>query len=259
MAKANLTVQLDTEVIRRARIVAAKRGTSLSTLVARELGLLVDRDERYEDARRRALEVLAKTRRGGGRTWTRDDIYADDSTVRSLRASPSSTRTSSCTRMTRVSRSNNQSPARCSKGLWDSGRGALSTQVLQEFYWVATSKVKTPMSAADAREIVSLYSTWSLVVIEPSVILNASRTPEEGQLSFSDALIVEAAKAAGARRLLTEDFAGEEVDGILIENPFGRASRSRNNCPNGHRSGCCRRDPTTYASQIRGACDSVVQ
>jgi hypothetical protein len=77
MAKANLTVQLDTEVIRRARVVAAKRGTSLSTLVARELGLLVERDERYEDARRRALEVLAKTRRRGGRTSTRDDIYAD--------------------------------------------------------------------------------------------------------------------------------------------------------------------------------------
>ena len=30
MAKTNLTIQLDEEVIRRARIVAAKRGTSVS-------------------------------------------------------------------------------------------------------------------------------------------------------------------------------------------------------------------------------------
>ena len=35
MAKTNLTLQLDEGVIRRARIVAAKRGTSVSALVAR--------------------------------------------------------------------------------------------------------------------------------------------------------------------------------------------------------------------------------
>jgi hypothetical protein len=35
MAKTNLTLQLDEDVIRRPRIVAAKRGTSVSALVAR--------------------------------------------------------------------------------------------------------------------------------------------------------------------------------------------------------------------------------
>ncbi len=58
MAKANLTVQLDTEVIRRARVVAARRGTSVSALVARELTAMVDHEERYEDARRRAAQVI---------------------------------------------------------------------------------------------------------------------------------------------------------------------------------------------------------
>jgi hypothetical protein len=37
MTRANLTLQLDTEVIRRARIVAAKRGTSVSALAAMQL------------------------------------------------------------------------------------------------------------------------------------------------------------------------------------------------------------------------------
>ena len=52
MAKVNLTLQLDQEVVRRARIVAARRGTSVSGLVARELDALVERDERYEAAGR---------------------------------------------------------------------------------------------------------------------------------------------------------------------------------------------------------------
>jgi predicted transcriptional regulator len=77
MTKAKLTIQLDSDVIRRARVVAAKRGTSVSALVARELDQLVAREERYEDAHRRALELIAEAKPRGGRSWTRDDIYAD--------------------------------------------------------------------------------------------------------------------------------------------------------------------------------------
>jgi hypothetical protein len=77
MAKANLTIQLDAETIRRAKVAAARRGTSVSALVARELGDLVAQDERYEAARQRALELLASAKPRGGRTWTRDDLYAD--------------------------------------------------------------------------------------------------------------------------------------------------------------------------------------
>lgn len=77
MTKSNLTLQLESETIRRARVVAAKRGTSVSALVAHELEALVARDERYEQARRRALEILDAASPGGGRSWTRDDLYAD--------------------------------------------------------------------------------------------------------------------------------------------------------------------------------------
>jgi Family of unknown function (DUF6364) len=51
MAKTNLTLQVDEDVIRHARIVAAKRGTSVSALVARELDGLVEQDARYEESR----------------------------------------------------------------------------------------------------------------------------------------------------------------------------------------------------------------
>lgn len=75
MAKTNLTLQLDEEVIRRARIVAAKRGTSVSALVARELDDLVDRDARYEDAWQRARKLLAGASARGGRSWRRDELH----------------------------------------------------------------------------------------------------------------------------------------------------------------------------------------
>jgi hypothetical protein len=77
LAKSNLTLQLDEEVIRRARVVAAKRGTSVSALVARELAELADQDERYEQARARAEQLMARAKPRGGRTWTRDDLYAE--------------------------------------------------------------------------------------------------------------------------------------------------------------------------------------
>ncbi len=75
MARRNLTLQLDEEVLRLAKVVAAKRGTSVSALVARELEELVARDARYEDARRRALELMSGSPRRGGRTWERDDLH----------------------------------------------------------------------------------------------------------------------------------------------------------------------------------------
>jgi hypothetical protein len=75
MARTNLTLHLDTEVIRRARIVAAKRGTSVSALAAIQLVELVDEDERVEQARERAQAILRKAAPRGGRSWTRDELH----------------------------------------------------------------------------------------------------------------------------------------------------------------------------------------
>lgn len=77
MAKANLTLQLDAGVIRRARVLAAKRGTSVSALVARELDALVAREDRYDAARARAMGLLATATEHGGRAWTREDLYSE--------------------------------------------------------------------------------------------------------------------------------------------------------------------------------------
>lgn len=75
MARTNLTLQLDADVIRRARIVAAKRGTSVSALAAKRLMELVDEDERFEQARVRAESILAAVVPRGRRNWTRDELH----------------------------------------------------------------------------------------------------------------------------------------------------------------------------------------
>ncbi|MGH9116490.1 MAG: DUF6364 family protein [Acidimicrobiales bacterium] len=75
MTKRNLTVQLDDDVIHRAKVAAAKRGTSVSGLVTQELIRLVEDDERYEDARRRAERALRRAKPRGGRRWRRDELH----------------------------------------------------------------------------------------------------------------------------------------------------------------------------------------
>ena len=85
MARRNLTLQLDEETIRQAKLLAAKRGTSISGLVARELQRLVARDARYEEAQRRAVELMAESVARGGRSWRRDDLYQDEGPWSTLR------------------------------------------------------------------------------------------------------------------------------------------------------------------------------
>jgi predicted nucleic acid-binding protein len=77
------------------------------------------------------------------------------------------------------------------------------------------------MPPAEARQIVALYAAWSLVVIDAELILDATIREQRDVLSFWDALIVEAARRAGAHRLLTEDLQdGRDFDGTVVEDPF---------------------------------------
>ncbi|HYY81840.1 MAG TPA: PIN domain-containing protein [Actinomycetes bacterium] len=107
------------------------------------------------------------------------------------------------------------------EALWRERTGALSTQVLQEFYVVATRKFDPPMRRVAARRIVGLYGEWTTVQVDVPLVLAASTLEERHTLSFWDALVIEAARRCGATRLLTEDLqAGRRIGGVRIENPF---------------------------------------
>ncbi|CAN5550580.1 hypothetical protein BH24ACT13_BH24ACT13_07870 [soil metagenome] len=58
MARRNLTVQLDEDVVQKAKVLAAQRSTSLSGLVTAEIERLVGEHDAFAAARARARDRL---------------------------------------------------------------------------------------------------------------------------------------------------------------------------------------------------------
>jgi len=104
--------------------------------------------------------------------------------------------------------------------LWAGKDGALSMQVLHEFYVNCIRKLKKPLLRADARLIVESYFPWC-VASSTEDIASAFRLQDQAQISYWDALLVAAAARSGAERLLTEDLNhNQRIAGVLIVNPF---------------------------------------
>ncbi len=106
-------------------------------------------------------------------------------------------------------------------GLWDSKEGVLSVQVLQEFYVNVTRKLKKPLSSTKARDIVEEYLTWTIVENTKTLLLSAMALQHDAQLSFWDAMIVQAAIDSRCEKLFTEDLnAGQRFGSLTLVNPF---------------------------------------
>jgi len=74
--KHNITVAIDRDLLKRARGVAAKRGCSVSALLAAELQELVASDQEYDAAQRRARSLMTTgLSLGGVRMVNRDAIH----------------------------------------------------------------------------------------------------------------------------------------------------------------------------------------
>jgi len=99
------------------------------------------------------------------------------------------------------------------------GTGVVSLQVLQEYFVTVTRKLG--VDARLARRKVELLAEFDVVAPEVADILAAIDLYRLHGFSFWDALILRAAKQAGCRVLLSEDFQGQrEVDGVRVVNPF---------------------------------------
>lgn len=100
-------------------------------------------------------------------------------------------------------------------------RGALSVQVLQEFYVSAVAKIATPLTPAAARQRIDVLSRWPVHSPMPGDVLAASAISEDHRISFWDAMILRSAAAMGCSRLWTEDLHhGQVVAGVEIVDPF---------------------------------------
>jgi predicted nucleic acid-binding protein len=101
------------------------------------------------------------------------------------------------------------------------GRFCISTQVLQEFFVTVTRKIKTPIAAASALELMDDLGSWNVLTVDYQTIREAGERCGKLKLSFWDALIVMSARRMGAKTLYTEDLNnGQVVLGVAITNPF---------------------------------------
>ncbi len=74
--KQNLTISLDRQTIQRAKIVAARRSTSISGLLARQIEILIGEEEAYERAERQAMTLLDQGfHLGGAIRVSRDELH----------------------------------------------------------------------------------------------------------------------------------------------------------------------------------------
>jgi predicted nucleic acid-binding protein len=106
--------------------------------------------------------------------------------------------------------------------LLDDDDGALSVQVLQEFYVRATRASRSDPISHDIA--VGLIATWFRFQVQEITlpIMNAAlQIKAASGFSYWDSAIIAAARALGCRTLYSEDMShGREIDRITIINPF---------------------------------------
>jgi hypothetical protein len=74
----NVTLAIPKQILRKAKILAVQKNTSLSGLLTRTLVELVEREEDYEQARIRNLEMLKSGFDFGTQgkiTWKREELH----------------------------------------------------------------------------------------------------------------------------------------------------------------------------------------
>ena len=104
--------------------------------------------------------------------------------------------------------------------LWNSGGGVLSTQVLQELCVNLRRKATRPLSVEETRRLIRDYSSWDIVVNTAESVLQSLTIELRYNISFWDALILQAAGSSGAVVLYSEDLAeGQAYGSVRVVNP----------------------------------------
>lgn len=100
--------------------------------------------------------------------------------------------------------------------------GALSVQVLQEFYVQATRSTRPGrLSHGVAAGLIAAWCRFPVQDITLPILTGALQIRAAHGFSYWDCAIIAAARALGCGRLYSEDLAhGREVEGVTIINPF---------------------------------------
>jgi len=102
------------------------------------------------------------------------------------------------------------------------GKGALSTQVLSEFFNTTTRKLTAPLSLEQAYSRLEHYVRfWPVFDVAPNVILEAVRGVRDYAFNFWDAQIWAVARLNGLSVVFSEDFnPGSKIENVTFVNPL---------------------------------------
>ncbi len=111
------------------------------------------------------------------------------------------------------------------KSLWDTNAGALSAQVLGEFYVTVIRGIPSPLTPRDAEQSITRYMrSWEVYPVTAWAVREAVQATQRHSMQFWDALIWATAKFNQVPTILTEDFTdGRTVEGVRYINPFAPA------------------------------------
>jgi predicted nucleic acid-binding protein len=111
------------------------------------------------------------------------------------------------------------------KELWEADDAPwISVQVLQEFF-VNLCRLGTPL--IEARETLTDYARWNVIPDTVDLCEEGITEMERWKISFWDALIVAAARKAGAATLWSEDLSpGQNYGGIRVINPLSTSRQA---------------------------------
>jgi len=108
--------------------------------------------------------------------------------------------------------------------LWQRRAGRVSTQVLNDFYRLVTTRLQPAMPNGDARAEVRRYQRWQPWAIDHATVESAWSIESRFGLAYMDALVVAAAKAQACEWLLSLELAhGLQLDSVQILNPLQAA------------------------------------
>jgi predicted nucleic acid-binding protein len=94
-------------------------------------------------------------------------------------------------------------------------------QVLHEFYSVATSKGKAPLSPQAALEWLDQFDAFPSVDLDLDLVKAGAEISRRFKVSYWDGAILAAAHRLGASVLFTEDLQhGQSYGRVRVENPF---------------------------------------
>lgn len=98
---------------------------------------------------------------------------------------------------------------------------AISTQVMLEVYVNITRKAQLNLPSGRAFEYVRAFTEWPVVAMTPHLALAALGRAQRSKISPWDAAILETARHAGCKTVLSEDLSdGQVYDDITVVNPF---------------------------------------